>query len=71
VSCRCGHSFGAGFDWKQRAAERVAEATSHGPFIRLHPELELREFACPSCGTLLECEVARIGAPSLQSVELS
>jgi hypothetical protein len=28
-----------------------------GPHIRLHVELQLREFCCPACATLLELEV--------------
>ncbi len=70
VACRCGHSFGPGFDWKARATGRVVDALAHGPFVRTHAELELREFICPSCAALLECEVARVGAPNLLSIEL-
>ncbi|WP_236790833.1 hydantoinase B/oxoprolinase family protein [Amycolatopsis sp. GM8] len=70
VVCRCRHSFGPGFDWTARAVRRTVEPEAHGPYVRLHAELELREFVCPSCGTLLGCEVARIGAPDLTTVEL-
>jgi N-methylhydantoinase B len=71
VQCACGYSFGAGPNWKAGAARRTVEPGTHGKFIRLHEELELREFACPGCGSLLEADVARIGAPDLITSELS
>jgi N-methylhydantoinase B len=71
VVCRCGQSFGTGADWKRGAVSRVVEPVEHGPLVRLHAELELREHACPSCGTLLESEVARHGAANLLTAELA
>jgi N-methylhydantoinase B len=71
VRCRCGHSFGNGPDWKRSAVSRVVEPVEHGTLVRLHAELEIREHACPSCGTLLESEVARLGAPDLLTAELA
>jgi len=41
-----------------------------GPHLTLHAELELREFVCADCGTLLEVEVARHGQESLATVLL-
>jgi N-methylhydantoinase B len=41
-----------------------------GPHLTLHPELELREFACTECGTLLEVEVARRDQDSLATIVL-
>lgn len=71
IFCTCGHSFGTGPNWKAAAARRIVAPDSHGKFIRLHEELELREFACPGCGSLLEADVARIGSPDLITSELS
>jgi acetone carboxylase gamma subunit len=34
------------------------------------PELELREFVCRDCGTLLEVEVARKGRDSIAAITL-
>lgn len=71
VACRCGHRLAAGPDWKTRASVRTVPPSDHGPWIVLHPELELREYACPACGTLLESEIARPDAPGLVTAELS
>ncbi|MFI1164496.1 hydantoinase B/oxoprolinase family protein [Streptomyces sp. NPDC020801] len=71
VVCRCGHDLGAGPDWKSGAASRVVPPQDHGPFIVLHHDLEIREHACPACGTLLESEVARHDAPNLVTAELA
>jgi N-methylhydantoinase B len=69
--CRCGHELAtAGGNWVDGALTRVVDPAEHGPHVRLHEELELREHICPGCGTLLESEVARIGAPSLHTVEV-
>ena len=41
-----------------------------GPYLTLHAELELREFICRDCGTLLEVEVVRKGQDSLATTVL-
>jgi N-methylhydantoinase B len=71
IRCGCGYAFGPpDVNWKDAALTRIVEPSEHGPAIRLHPELELREHVCPSCGTLLESEVARKASPSLHTIEL-
>jgi N-methylhydantoinase B len=71
VECRCGHDLGpARGNWKDGALSRTVEPHEHGPRLRLHEELEMREHMCPGCGTLLESEVARKGAPHIFSIEL-
>jgi len=70
LSCRCGFALGSpAGNFKNLAVSRVVPATDHGR-IRLHSELELREHCCPACGTLLESEVARRGAPNLHTIQL-
>ncbi len=70
--CRCGYELAApDGDWKEGALTRVVDPAEHGPHVRLHAELELREHICPACARLLESEVARIGAPSLRTIEVT
>lgn len=71
VLCSCGWDLGSGPDWKSAARTRVVEPASHGPMIRLHEELELREHSCPACGRLLESNVSRIGSADLITSELA
>src|SRR5580700_7134846 len=69
--CLCGADLGpASEDWKPRAYRRVVPAQACGPHLTLHAELELREFICHDCGTLLEVEVARRGQESLATIVL-
>jgi N-methylhydantoinase B len=69
--CRCGQHFGhVRGDWKQFAKTRVVEPVEHGPMIKLRDELELREHACPGCGSLLESELALRNEPHLRTIEL-
>jgi len=69
--CLCGADLGpASEDWKPRASRRVVPPQACGPHLTLHAELELREFICTDCGTLLEVEVARRGQESLATVVL-
>lgn len=69
--CRCGRDLGpASASFKHEAVRRVVSGPAHGP-VKLHRELELREHCCPDCGTLLESEVARIGAADLSTMELT
>ena len=57
-------------NWKNRSARTVVSADSVGTLIRLHEELELREFSCPNCGRLLSLDVARKGDPDLFDIEI-
>ncbi len=69
--CLCGTDLGpATEDWKARAYRRQVAPSACGPHLTLHAELELREFVCADCGTLLELEVARHGQESLATVVL-
>jgi N-methylhydantoinase B len=69
--CLCGADFGpATQDWKARAQRKTIPPQACGPYLTLHAELELREFVCSECGTLLEIEVARLGQQSLETIVL-
>ena len=69
--CLCGTDLGpATQDWKARAFRRTVPPQACGPYLTLHAELELREFICSDCGTLLEGEVARRCQESLAAVTL-
>ncbi len=69
--CCCSHDLGAAdANWKDRAAMRTVAPETCGPHIRLHAELELREFSCPRCATLLELEVCRKDEASLWTMAL-
>jgi N-methylhydantoinase B len=71
IRCSCGESLAEpGGDWKDTARTTVVPPEDHGPHVRLHEDLELREQVCPGCGTLLEAEVVRRDAPSTRSVEV-
>lgn len=71
-SCRCGADLGPrSGNFKDHAHQRIADPHDHGPRIRLHPELELREYCCPACATLLESELARRGAPPRATLVLT
>lgn len=71
IYCNCGYSFGQGPDWKASSLRRIVDPLSHGKFLRVHAELEIREYICPSCGTMLESNVSRVDAPDLVTSELS
>jgi N-methylhydantoinase B len=69
--CLCGCDLGpVNADWKPRALRRTLSPQACGPHVTLHAELELREFVCSDCGTLLEVEVARRGQESLAMIIL-
>lgn len=70
VKCDCGQEFGSYQDnWKLKAAIRVRDSDEqlqeiYPPLMHCDPELmELREFLCPSCYTLLEVEAVPPGYP--------
>ncbi|NMO02016.1 hydantoinase B/oxoprolinase family protein [Gordonia sp. TBRC 11910] len=70
VHCRCGAALGPSNDWLAGTVRRVVDPLGHGSFLRLHEGLELREYACPGCGTLLDSAVARPGAADTLTIEL-
>ncbi|WP_026819995.1 acetone carboxylase subunit gamma [Arthrobacter castelli] len=70
VKCDCGHEFGSYQDnWKNQALIRVrgdreSIAEIYPGRYTCDPEwMELREFICPGCVTLLEVEAAPPGFP--------
>ncbi len=64
VRCSCGHVFGPSDEnWKTYAASSSLSATEVSPRAKLHDELELRQYVCPSCGRLHSLELVRKGAP--------
>lgn len=64
VRCTCGHVFGPSDEnWKIHAASSVLSASEIGPRAKLHEDLELRQYVCPSCGRMHSLELARKGAP--------
>jgi hypothetical protein len=62
----CGDELsGSGAGWKDHAAVRRSPiARVYGNHVD-NDSLTLREFCCPACGTLLDCEVARPDDPPL------
>lgn len=58
-------------DWKAQAHMRVVAPSAFGPLIRLHEQLEIREFICPASGSLLEVEVVRKDEESLATMQLA
>lgn len=69
-ACACGQDLGAATGtWKAEAVTRAVSGSDHGRYVLLHADLELREHACPGCGTLLESEVTRKDEESLVSAQ--
>ena len=70
--CACGADLGSvEANWKDKAASRPVTPESCGPHIRLHAELQLQEFSCPDCATLLELEVSRKDEQPLWTMALA
>ncbi|OGA43821.1 MAG: hypothetical protein A3G26_12265 [Betaproteobacteria bacterium RIFCSPLOWO2_12_FULL_65_110] len=71
-ACLCGQPLAPrGGNWREGASSRTVLADAVGFHIRLHPELELRQFLCPGCGGSLSVEAAEKGAPDIQDIELA
>jgi acetone carboxylase gamma subunit len=70
VKCDCGHEFGTYLEnWKLSASVRVRNTEEdfqeiYPPMMHGDPEwMELREYFCPGCWTLLEVEAVPPGYP--------
>ncbi len=72
IRCRCGYQFGpAAQNWKDGALKSVVSSRRFGYLVKLHRELEAREYLCPACGILQSVEISRQEDPSLAEVEFS
>jgi N-methylhydantoinase B len=72
VSCRCGYAISrADRPWREFAAMSVVSGV-HGisRATRLADSLELRQYACPSCGVLHATDVVRRGDGHRNDIEL-
>lgn len=72
VRCSCGHGLTEiALPWRGQAGQNVSSKVHDVSLAtRLSEKLEVRQYACPSCGTLLTTDVARIGSPLLHDIEL-
>ncbi len=70
VRCHCGHVFGPGAEnWKNGAVRRLAQPSAAGPVVKLHGDLEMREYFCPQCARLHSVEIALKSDPPLWEIE--
>ena len=69
--CRCGYQFGPVHqNWKDHASVISPIPEALGPGIKLHKDLEIRQYFCPQCGLSLEVETLRRGDSPLFDIEL-
>jgi len=72
LRCKCGSDLGdADKNWKERAAVVRVGANVAGPRRKLHEDLEMVEFLCPACGTLLSVDVKKKEDPFIVDAMLS
>lgn len=70
-TCMCGNAFApADENPKLYLGRSTAEPAEIGTRIRLHPEIEVRRYACRACGRQHFVEVARRGDPPVFDVEV-
>jgi N-methylhydantoinase B len=70
-ACSCGQLLAPrDGDWRQGAGFYLVRPRSMPAHYKLHPQLELRQFICPTCSGLLSVELAEKGAPNLRDIEL-
>lgn len=73
---KCGHDLGPTSDnYKHHALVRSAPVSESGPLAGdpsrfIDDAMELRQFFCPGCVTLLDNEINRAGDPPVWDIEL-
>lgn len=68
---KCQHEFcQIALNWKEYATMRVATNYVSLLRIHLHADLEIREYFCPSCKTLLDVELAKKAEPPSHDIQL-
>jgi acetone carboxylase gamma subunit len=59
-------------NWRRHVRVNVTDADPLGPAIpRLDERMEIRQYACPACLTLLATDVTRADAEPLHDIELA
>lgn len=72
VRCRCGYQLcPPSQNWKDFSVVKLATPETIGPLSRLHKDLQIRQYICPACATLLSTEMRSTNEPSLFDVELT
>lgn len=70
VRCKCGYIFcQANENWKEYAGFAIVSPTNAGPLVKLHEDLEMREYTCPKCARLHSVEVMTRDEPPLWDIE--
>jgi N-methylhydantoinase B len=70
-ACACGQALAPRTgNWRDGASRRVMSAQEAGKYVLLHPELELRQFLCPSCGSSLSVDVTEKNRSDIRDMEL-
>ncbi|MDP2718366.1 MAG: hydantoinase B/oxoprolinase family protein [Dehalococcoidia bacterium] len=71
IRCSCGHVLSnAGENWKPGAYARLIDSQIAGPLVKLHKDLEMREYMCPDCARLHSVEVAVRGEAPLWEIDI-
>ena len=71
IRCRCGYQFGeASRNWKEAALKSIVSPREFGHLVKLHRDLEARQYLCPTCGILHSVEISLKKDPPLAEVEL-
>lgn len=71
IMCQCGNQFGPASDsWKNGAVRIIAPAGAAGPLVKLHADLEIRQYHCPDCGLLHSIDVSEKDSPDFWDLQL-
>ncbi len=71
IRCRCGYQLCSIKDnWKDFAAIANLPPEEEGEHVKLHEDLELKAYFCPSCWVRLSVEIKRKDEPPLWDIEL-
>lgn len=71
-ACNCGAALAPAHDnWKDYACHAAAQPADLGPRVRIHADLEVMRYACPSCARMLDVEVRRKGEGPLFDMEVA
>ena len=69
--CSCGQPLApTSGAWRSGAARRCVDPDEINPAIRLHAELEMRQYLCPSCGVSLSVDVSLRTAEDFHDISL-